>query len=188
MSLRHRVHALLRVWGSSVTGSAARPEAKCLILGDNDGEKLVRRWGYPFLLKIDETRSGARQFIVGAETIPPRKGIHVHKHEYAEELLIINSGSGTATLGDQVAPVGKGTVIFIPRRTWHGLANTGDDDINLLWIFPKPGMDRYFRATSLSDCEKSLPLSREELGRIRRRFGNYVTYKDDNLVNYVDTV
>jgi len=163
---------------------AVAHETEGLVLAPGDGEKLIRRWGYSFLMKVDEVNGGAKQFVVGAEKLPPGKSIHVHKHDYAEEILIINSGHGTAVLGKTRAAVGPGTLVFIPQHTWAGLDNTGSEDIDLLWMFPKPGIDKYFRATSVPEGQEPPALSKEELDRIRKLHSEYVIYRDDVLKDY----
>ncbi|RWE07631.1 MAG: cupin domain-containing protein [Mesorhizobium sp.] len=159
-------------------------EPKGMVVSPDEGERLVRNWGYSFLMKIDEKNGGAKQFVVGSEKLPPGKSVHVHKHDYAEEILIINSGTGTAILGDERVPVGPGDLVFIPQYAWAGLDNTGTADMDFLWLFPKPGMENYFRATSVPEGQQPRVLSDEELDRIRALHREFVTYRDDELKDY----
>lgn len=157
------------------------------VISADEGERLVRRWGYSFLIKLDEKNGGAKQFVVGAEKLPPGKSVHVHKHDYAEELLIINSGTGTAVLGDRKEAVGPGDIVFIPQYSWAGLDNTGNEVIDFLWLFPKPGIEGYFRATSVPEGQEPKVLTDEELDRIRALHSEFVIYKDDTLKDYTPT-
>lgn len=156
-----------------------------LILGPEDGEKLVRHWGHPFLIKIDEVNGGATQFTVGSEKLLPGKLIHKHRHNNFEEILIIQAGSGTLLLGDNHSVVKAGSLVFIPQGVWHGLENTGTEVIDLLWIFPKLGMEQYFRATSVAAGQQPLPLSNDELNRIRASHLENVEYQDVILKSYI---
>lgn len=168
------------------TTPLAAHESKGLVVGPEEGEKLVRKWGYPFLIKIDEKNGGAKQFVVGSEKLPPGKSVHVHKHDYAEEILIINSGHGTAILGDKRIPVGPGSLIFIPQYEWAGLDNTGTVDIDFYWMFPKPGIEKYFRDTSVPAGETPPSLSEAELNRIRALHSEFVTFRDEKLQHYTN--
>lgn len=155
-----------------------------LVLGPNDGEKLIRRWGHPFLIKIDELNGGSKQFAVGSEKLSPGRSIHVHKHNNFEEILIIIAGKGRVLLGDEYIAIGPGSLIFIPEKVWHAVENTGTETIDLLWIFPKLGMDKYFRATSVTADQQPLPLLEEEMNAIRAQHKENVEYRDHNLKNY----
>ncbi|MCZ4072135.1 cupin domain-containing protein [Agrobacterium sp. LMR679] len=163
---------------------ATAHDPKGTVISPDEGERLVRRWGYSFLMKLDEKNGGAKQFVVGSEILPPGKSVHVHKHDYAEELLIINSGRGTAILGDRKEPVGPGDIVFIPQYSWAGLDNTGTENIDFLWLFPKPGIEKYFRDTSVPDGQEPKVLSDEELDRIRALHSEFVTYRDEDLKDY----
>lgn len=155
-----------------------------LVLSPDQGESLVRRWGYPFLIQIDKLNGGAKQFVVGSEKLLPGKSIHVHRHNNFEEILIIKSGRGTLLLGDKHVGVEPGSLIFIPQKLWHGLENTGTEVIDLLWIFPESGIESYFRETSVPSGQHPLALSEEEMYHIRTSHLESVEYRDDNLENY----
>lgn len=155
-----------------------------LVLGPNDGEKLSRRWGHPFYIKVDRLNGGAEQFSVGSEQLFPGDLIHMHRHSDSEEIVIINAGRGLVFLGDKKITIGPGSLIFIPRQIWHGFENTGTEAIHLLWIFPKQGMEKYFRATSVPVEQYAPPLMSEELNRIRVNHRDSVEYKDINLDHY----
>lgn len=170
---------------SSITTTMAQdPASPGLVLGPNDGEKLVRRWGYPFLIKVDPKNGGAQQFVVGEEHIPPGKSIQTHQHSYAEEVLIIMKGKGTATLGTKQASVGPGSLVFIPINQWVGLVNDSDIDLDLIWMFPKTGIEKYFRATSVEAGAPSTPLSQGEMDQIRKENEGFVHYLDPTLKDY----
>jgi quercetin dioxygenase-like cupin family protein len=127
---------------------ATAHDSKGLVLGPDEGERLIRRWGYPFLMKVDEINGGAKQFVVGSEKLPPGKSIQVHRHDYAEEILVIMAGKGTAVLGDKKVSIDPGTLVFIPQHTWAGLDNTGTETIRR--VHHRDGGTRWLRfCTSL---------------------------------------
>ena len=166
------------------TSEALDDVSQGVVLGPDDGEKLMRRWGHPFLIKIDALNGGAKQFSVGSEKLFPGESIHVHRHDNLEEIIMITAGRGMALLGDKHISIEPGSLIFIPQQTWHGFDNTGTEPIGLLWIFPKLGMEQYFRATSVPAGQESPPLSDEELNQIRAHHREVVEYRDDILTHY----
>lgn len=167
-----------------MNNSSSHSSPKKTIISPDDGEKLMRRWGHPFLIKIDELNGGSKQFAVGSEKLLPGDSIHVHRHNDFEEILIITAGKGRVLLGDKYFDVKTESLIFIPQQTWHGLDNIGTENMELLWIFPKLGMEKYFRATSIPVEQQTTPLTDVELNRIRDDYRDLVEYRDSNLTHY----
>ena len=60
--------------------------------------------------------------------VPGRK-MRIHKHLNNDELIFIHKGEGTLTLDEQSIQVKTGDVAFVPRGTWHGLDNTGKENL-----------------------------------------------------------
>ena len=68
--------------------------------------------------------------------IPP-EGRHVHElhvHPDAEELVIVTTGTGTATVGEEEHGVAGGDVLYIPPNAEHEVRNTGDAMLGLIFI------------------------------------------------------
>ena len=107
---------------STLSGSSAVP----LILQESDGEHRIRRPGGPtgsgsvseFIIKIDKQNGNATDFYVGAEVMNPGAMIPFHKHHNSEEVVIMEEGGATVTVGDKRAVTGPHAVVFIPRETW----------------------------------------------------------------------
>ena len=55
----------------------------------------------------------------------PGRGPSRHTHPY-DEVLIIQEGQATATVGDETLDVGPGDIVLIPADTPHGFTNTGE--------------------------------------------------------------
>jgi mannose-6-phosphate isomerase-like protein (cupin superfamily) len=55
---------------------------------------------------------------------PPGRGPSLHQHPYAE-ILIVQEGEGTFTVGDEQRQVGAGEVLIVPADTPHAFTNTG---------------------------------------------------------------
>lgn len=58
-------------------------------------------------------------------------------HE-VEEIAYVIAGEGELRLDDGVVSYGAGDALFIPANTWHAVANTGDDDVIMVFGFPYP--------------------------------------------------
>jgi mannose-6-phosphate isomerase-like protein (cupin superfamily) len=68
---------------------------------------------------------------------PPGKGPRLHTHPY-EEILIIEEGRGTFTLGDEELELGAGQIVIIPPNQPHAFTNTGDGPLRQLDIHVSP--------------------------------------------------
>ncbi len=58
-------------------------------------------------------------------------------HE-TEEVAYVLSGSGELRLEDGSVPFAAGQGLFVPAGTWHAVANTGADDVIMVFGFPHP--------------------------------------------------
>ena len=144
-----------------------------LILGENDGERRLRRPGGPvgsgsvpeFFIKVDKLNGGAEDFYVGYEVMKPGAMIPFHKHHNSEEVVILEEGGATVTVGDKKAVTGPHAVVFIPRETWVSIANTSSSPIHLYALFSHQGFENFLRARSVRPGEPLTPLTPEELRR-----------------------
>lgn len=55
-----------------------------------------------------------------------------------EELAYVLQGSGELRLHDDAVPFKAGDALFIPAKVWHVVANTGDEDVVMVFAFPHP--------------------------------------------------
>ena len=79
------------------------------------------------------------------ETFVPGDGIKVHKHANEAELIFVHKGTGIFTLGEQEYKVKPGTVALVPKGVWHGLRNTGTENIDMRFGYIPSGFEGYFR-------------------------------------------
>ena len=59
------------------------------------------------------------------------------KHE-VEELAFVVAGHGELRLDDSAVAYGPGQAVYIAPQTWHAVANTGDEDVVMVFTFPHP--------------------------------------------------
>jgi quercetin dioxygenase-like cupin family protein len=160
--------------------SAADPQP--LILQQEDGERLVRRagptGGWPYFIKLDGAQGATRDFFVMTEVMAQGATIPWHKHDNAEEILILEEGGAEVMVGDKRAVAGPRSIVFIPRNTWASATNTSARDIHLVAVFSRHGFEDYMRAISVRPGEPLTPMSPEELTRLRTR--GHATYWDSS--------
>jgi quercetin dioxygenase-like cupin family protein len=53
-----------------------------------------------------------------------------------EEVAYVVSGSGELRLENSAVPFKQGDAVFIPPHTWHAVANTGSEDVVMVFGFP----------------------------------------------------
>jgi mannose-6-phosphate isomerase-like protein (cupin superfamily) len=68
---------------------------------------------------------------------PPGRGPSLHTHPYPE-LLLVQEGRGTFTLGDETREVGAGELVVVPAGMPHGFKNTGDGPLKQIDIHVSP--------------------------------------------------
>jgi quercetin dioxygenase-like cupin family protein len=73
---------------------------------------------------------GYSVFTPGTVTAPVR-------HE-TEEVAYVVSGRGELRLDDGAVGFTAGHALHIPPGVWHAVANTGDDDVAMVFGFPHP--------------------------------------------------
>jgi quercetin dioxygenase-like cupin family protein len=63
-------------------------------------------------------------------------GEHLGNHtDSAEEVLLVVSGSGEATIGDEQAAVQTGTLAVVPALVPHSVKNTGEETLRAVGFF-----------------------------------------------------
>ncbi|HMC71609.1 MAG TPA: cupin domain-containing protein [Mycobacteriales bacterium] len=67
----------------------------------------------------------------------PGRGPGLHTHPY-DEVLIIQEGRATATVGDETVEVGAGDIVLIPAGEPHAFTNTGESNLRQIDIHASP--------------------------------------------------
>jgi len=146
------------------------------VLAVEEGEHLLlgqRR--APFWIKAS-TATGSHHLTAAMERIRPGDAIPVHRHQDADELIFLHSGSGSIVLGDTEVPLEAGSLAFVPRGTWHGPRNTHPStELHILAVFSKPGIDGYFRSIGSKPGEDPPSLPPSEEADLEKRYG--ITYR-----------
>jgi len=56
-----------------------------------------------------------------------------------EELAFVVAGAGELRLEDEVVALRSDSAVFIPARLWHTVANSGEEDLVMVFTFPDEG-------------------------------------------------
>lgn len=158
-----------------------------LLLQEGDGEhRLSRpvsaRRSFAFTIKVDEQNGNAQDFFVVTEMLAPGDAIPFHQHHNAEEVLVLEEGGATVTVGPKRGVAGPHSIVFIPRDTWISVTNASTQSIHLYALFSRQGFERYFRANSVAEGQPATPLSARELARLRAM--GHATYWDTSQGPY----
>jgi len=118
---------------------------KGIVVHENEGiHILTGRRKAPMTIKISKTKHGVDNISFCTEDIIPGRKLRIHKHLNNDELIFIHKGEGIFTLDEQSIEVKTGTVIFVPRGIWHGLENTGKENILMVFQYSPAGFEEYF--------------------------------------------
>jgi mannose-6-phosphate isomerase-like protein (cupin superfamily) len=81
---------------------------------------------------VEETRAA-----LGYSVFRPGTATALVCHD-VEEVAYVVAGRGELRLEADVVPFGPDDALFIPAHTWHAVANTGTEDVIMVFAFPYP--------------------------------------------------
>lgn len=105
------------------------------------------------------------------EEIVPGDGIPVHKHLNEDELIYIQYGTGVFLLGEKQFEVKAGSSAYVPKGVWHGIKNTGTDDLRMVFSFTPSGFENYFREIGVPKGSPDLDVSKLDWEAIDEKYG-----------------
>lgn len=147
-----------------------------LLLDDDEGEVyLIGERQGRVVIKVDRSRKGVESLSLVTEDIVPGDGIPVHRHGREDEFIHIGRGRGVLAFGDEEHDVGPGAMALVPQGVWHGLRNTGDAMLRMVFGYSPAGFEGYFREIGVPPGQPPRDLSADDWARINRRF--HVTYR-----------
>jgi len=97
-------------------------------------------------------------------------GAPPHRHTHEDEFFYVREGSVTFMADDQRKTIGPGGFILLPRDSWHGVWNAGDEDAILLVGTSEGQFDDFFDAVAM-EVAAAGELSPPEVGAIVGRMG-----------------
>jgi quercetin dioxygenase-like cupin family protein len=102
-----------------------------LVVNEDKGKALQMRDGSAIVkIKIAKIQ-GAKSISFLSESFKLGDSLPIHKHLNEDELIFLHKGSGLFTLGDKQYQIKEGAVALVPKGVWHGLQNTGSENIEM---------------------------------------------------------
>jgi quercetin dioxygenase-like cupin family protein len=99
-------------------------------VGEEDRNDVIR---WRTLLSGERTPS--KSISMGTLELPPGSSMDAHHHA-PPEVYFVTAGSGTLLIGSEQRPVRAGDVVYIPGDHVHGVNNSGNELLKLVWMFP----------------------------------------------------
>jgi len=148
-----------------------------LVLGPRDGEALRLRppsRSGNVTIKVDRKTVGSPLLAMGHQRLGPGASIPVHRHEHQDEIIFVHAGRGAAVFDGRRVPLRPRSTIFVRRGIWHGVDNTGAEDMHLVWTISPPGLEDMFRDISVRKGGRPVPMTRDEFAALVRRHRMHV--------------
>ena len=87
-------------------------------------------------------------FCQGYVVIYPGGSIPAHDHVTVESYTVLK-GRGEVTVGEETQPIAEGEMVYIESGKKHGLRNTGDSDMHMMFVYaPKMIVDHWAQEQS----------------------------------------
>jgi mannose-6-phosphate isomerase-like protein (cupin superfamily) len=161
-------------FGQSVTNVA-----KGIVVHQDEGlHILTGRRKVPMNIKISKTNDGVNNISFCVEDMTIGRKMRIHKHLNNDELIFIHKGEGTLTLDEENIQIKTGDVAFVPRGTWHGLDNTGKENLLMIFQYSPAGFEEYFVENGTLVGMPAKEKAEEEYGITEKKYG--MVYKEPN--------
>lgn len=159
---------------ATITSQTSIEQPKGIVVHAEEGEHILTgRRKAPITIKVSKEKNNVDSISFCTEDILPGRKLRIHKHLYNDEIIFIHKGDGLFTLDEENIEVRTGTVMFIPRGMWHGLENTGSENILMTFGYSPAGFEGFFRvngtlvgAAPNLRTEEDYTLAREKYGMV----------------------
>ncbi len=135
------------------------------VLRDGEGEAL----GEGRLIKASP-RSGTQGGVVVLDLLPPGFSTGDHIHTTADEFFYVISGTGSASLGDSVVPIGPGDFVFVPAAGTHRMSVSDEGPMELLFFLDRPGLEQFFRDAHAQYFSQNEGMTLEQCNEIGAKY------------------
>ena len=153
-------------------------KSKGIVVRENEGIHLLTgRRKVPITVKISKEKHGVEGISFCVEDQNPGRKMRIHKHLNHDELIFIHKGAGTLSLDEETIDLKAGDVVFIPRDTWHGLDNTGNENLKMVFQYSPAGFEEYFIENGTLAGMTPKERTAEEYASAEKKYG--MIYKDN---------
>jgi len=157
---------------------ATNTDSGVVVREDEGIHILTGRRKVPITIKISKAKHGIDGISFCVEDQSPGRKMRIHKHLNNDELIFIHKGEGTLTLDGETIQVKTGDVVFVPRGTWHGLDNTGNENLLMAFQYSPAGFEEYFIENGTLVGMPTKERTEEEYATSEKKYG--MVYKEPN--------
>ncbi len=173
---RGSLSLLASVMISSTIPSPDKVVSEGFVVNEDEGEAFQLRDGSA-IVKIKIARvQGVESISFLSESFRPGDALPVHKHLNEDELIFLHKGSGLFTLGSKQYQISQGAVALVTKGVWHGLQNTGSENIEMRFIYAPSGFEGFFREVGTPIGQPFVRKTMNERRAIAKKWG--MIYKD----------
>ncbi|MDP4262320.1 MAG: cupin domain-containing protein [Bacteroidota bacterium] len=152
---------------------------KGIVVREDEGTHILTgRRKVPITIKISKTKHNVEGISFCVEDQSPGRKMRIHKHLNNDELIFIHKGEGTLILDEESIQVKTGDVVFVPRDTWHGLDNTGKENLLMVFQYSPAGFEEYFVENGTLAGMPAKEKTAEEYAITEKKYG--MVYKEPN--------
>jgi mannose-6-phosphate isomerase-like protein (cupin superfamily) len=166
----------LRVCQKLVFGKSEYNTSKGIVVHEDEGIHILTRRKVPITIKLSKAKHGVEGISFCVEDQSPGRKMRIHKHLNNDELIFVHKGTGTLTLDDEIIELKTGDIAFVPRGTWHGLDNTGSENLLMIFQYSPAGFEEYFIENGSLAGESTKERAEEEYAKSEKKYG--LVYKD----------
>ena len=98
--------------------------------GEEDRKDVIR-----WRILLSGERTPTQGISMGTLELPSGSSLDAHHHAPLE-VYFFTEGNGTLLIGAEQRSVRAGDVVYIPGNQVHGVKNTSDEVLKLVWMFP----------------------------------------------------
>lgn len=169
--------AVLSKIPGTATSQTSLEQPKGIVVHAEEGEHILTgRRKAPITIKFSREKNNVDSISFCTEDIVTGRKLRIHKHLYNDEIIFIHKGSGLFTLDEENIEVRTGTVMFIPRGMWHGLENTGSENILMTFGYSPAGFEGFFRDNGTLVGSPPNVRTEEDYAHAREKYG--MVYKE----------
>jgi len=99
-------------------------------------------------IMLDTEGHGAENAGLAVLEGTPTVSVPSHTHDGSAEILLVDEGSGTLTLGEREIPVSAGARLYIPQGVPHSYASDGTSRLRAIQLYAPSGPEQRFRAVA----------------------------------------
>ncbi|HTE27168.1 cupin domain-containing protein [Flavitalea sp.] len=153
------------------------PRVKGIVVHADEGTHILTgRRKVPISIKLSKAKHGIEGVSFCIEEQSPGRKMRIHKHLHNDELIFIHKGQGTLTMDNESIEVKTGDVAFVPRGTWHGLDNTGNEQLLMAFQYSPAGFEEYFIENGTPAGMPAKEKTEEEYAETEKKYG--MVYKE----------